>query len=194
MSILNLYLGPMYSGKTTQLIKIYEECLDTNITPFCVKPFVDNRYKRERITTHNDEKGRCKEIKALPIKEGVLPYFAVEKIADVLLIDELTLFSDASWLINVLKECLKMGYSIHASALNYYWDGSVPPIVENLRKELEINETHFKAKCSVCGKEAVFTGKTAGSLESLIEVGDYMYMPFCKNHFSRLRRIQRGKH
>jgi len=57
---LDLILGPMFSGKSTKLIKYIRDHKTLGINVMVIKPDIDNRYTNESsICTHNNEKENC---------------------------------------------------------------------------------------------------------------------------------------
>jgi thymidine kinase len=56
---LNLIIGPMFAGKSTELIKQIRKCKNDNIHFCVVKPSIDNRYELNKIATHNKDTEDC---------------------------------------------------------------------------------------------------------------------------------------
>jgi thymidine kinase len=56
---LTLIIGPMFSGKSTQLIQYIRKYNTLNYEMIVVKPDIDSRYKQDEICTHNLESEKC---------------------------------------------------------------------------------------------------------------------------------------
>jgi thymidine kinase len=90
MSI-NLILGPMFSGKSTELLRRYRRYTIGKKKCLLVKTACDNRYDADKLCTH-DEIGetavRCSTLKELQTLVDVTKY-------DVICIDEVQFLPDA---------------------------------------------------------------------------------------------------
>jgi hypothetical protein len=56
---LELIIGPMFSGKSTELIRKIRVIKSINKKILVIKPKIDNRYKLNRIVSHNQESEDC---------------------------------------------------------------------------------------------------------------------------------------
>jgi len=56
---LEIILGPMYSGKTSRLVEIYNQCNFCNIKVAVINHSIDNRYDDELLSTHDKIKIPC---------------------------------------------------------------------------------------------------------------------------------------
>jgi len=52
---ITFYTGPMFSSKTTHLIKKYKRCLHKGLKVLALKPARDNRYSQRFIMSHNGD-------------------------------------------------------------------------------------------------------------------------------------------
>ena len=50
---LKLFLGPMYSGKTSKLLEIYKQCTFCNIPVIVINHKSDTRYHESMLSTHD---------------------------------------------------------------------------------------------------------------------------------------------
>ena len=89
---LNLILGPMFSGKTSELISRYERYILGNKKCLIIKYKDDKRYTTEdKIVTHNfNEKDAVSTDLLINIDSMVSSY-------DVILIDEIQFYNDSSF-------------------------------------------------------------------------------------------------
>ena len=68
---LELFIGPMFSGKSTELIKNVRLYKIINKKVLILKPNIDTRYEINRIVSHNGEKEDCyiiDDLEKLPIE------------------------------------------------------------------------------------------------------------------------------
>ena len=56
---LELFIGPMFSGKSTRLVDIYKQCKFCNIPVTVINHIIDNRYDNELLSTHDQVKIPC---------------------------------------------------------------------------------------------------------------------------------------
>tara|TARA_B100001057_G_scaffold440696_1_gene474775 strand:- start:2 stop:532 length:531 start_codon:yes stop_codon:yes gene_type:complete len=59
---LKLIVGCMYSGKTTEILRIVNSLKHINEIPIVIKPKIDNRYSSNKISTHNKQEYICQTI------------------------------------------------------------------------------------------------------------------------------------
>jgi thymidine kinase len=52
-SYLELFIGPMFSGKTSKLVEIYKQCLFCNIPVAVINHSIDKRYDDTLLSTHD---------------------------------------------------------------------------------------------------------------------------------------------
>ena len=93
---LELYLGPMWSGKTSELVKIYKRSNHCDIPILAINYVDDNHYTFSMITTHDNISIPCVISKSLSTisditKNKVTPIFDKAKI---ILINEGQFFND----------------------------------------------------------------------------------------------------
>ena len=50
---LEIIIGPMFSGKTSRLVEIYNQCNFCNISVAVINHCIDNRYDNELLSTHD---------------------------------------------------------------------------------------------------------------------------------------------
>ena len=89
---LELIIGPMYSGKTSKLIEIYNQCKLSNINVFVVNHHIDKRYDDKLLSSHDKSKIPC-------IQTDKISHFIEENINNipnnsVILINEGQFFDD----------------------------------------------------------------------------------------------------
>jgi thymidine kinase len=56
---LELFIGPMFSGKTSKLLEIYKQCKFCNIPVTIINHIIDNRYHETLVSTHDQITAPC---------------------------------------------------------------------------------------------------------------------------------------
>ena len=183
---LKMYVGPMFSGKSTKLIQQIERYKFAKKNIICFKPTMDNRYTSEGyIVTHSDIHVPCflvnngQDILRLYNEQAI-----TEKI-DAVAIDE------AFMIEGVSDVCLDFLYSKKIDVLISSIDmsSSLKSFEEIAR--LMCHATHVKkckAVCTVCGDDASYTTrKTVSDSKKEIQVGGAdMYEARCLKHHAEI--------
>ena len=100
---LKLIIGPMYSGKTTKIIEVYNIIKKNN--PIVINYYQDKRYDPKLLSSHDKIKIPCIQL------ENISQIFANEKINDTefVLINEGQFFTD---LKDSVTKLVTMGKSV----------------------------------------------------------------------------------
>ncbi len=179
---LELIIGPMYAGKSTELIRIINrfKCLNKNV--LVINHSFNNRYDSKGLTTHNrDSFDECIVIDRLEnaMNEENL---AVFENADVIVIEELQFFSDAydmvvDWIDNRGK-CV-VGAGLDGDALRLPF-GDVLRLIPHAEKVRKLN-----ALCKRCGDgtKAHFSKKMIKNDDKILVGSDAVYEAVCRKHF-----------
>ena len=110
-----LYLGPMFSGKSTALWNIAQSAKSYS----AFKPIIDNRYDKKNIKTHTG-----KVIKSKPIHNADEIYLANSKL---IIIDEVQFFNGTvvrGDIISVIKNLMMSGKYVVMSGLDKDYNGN----------------------------------------------------------------------
>ncbi len=174
MSI-DLYMGCMYSGKTSQLIAEYRRWSKIGKKIICINYEGDTRYDMEsNIFSHNKETITSISAKKLMDAPGISEY-------DIIMINEGQFFPD-------LIEFCKLWCDInnrHIIVCGLDGDFEREPMGE-IHKLIPLsdNVTKFKALCNRCnnGTPAIFS-KRKSTYRGKIEIGTE-YIPVCRYHYN----------
>jgi thymidine kinase len=175
-------VGPMYSGKTSELLS-YVEIYDLGKKKFkAFKPLIDNRYENTYIVSHNKTK-----IKAIPISKP-------EEIMKNIDGDEKAIFIDEIQFINEdLKEIVinlrNRGVDIYCSGLDLTFKNNIFPTTSILMSYAD-EVIKKKAVCHECGE---YTGtisyKTVEDEKGEIDVGGFeKYIAVCRDCYIKLNK------
>lgn len=174
---LELYIGPMWSGKTSKLVKIYKELKHNNI--LAINYIDDNRYSSNRITTHDNTSIPCVKAKSLSTISNITQNMTTSIFdrAKVILINEGQFFND-------ILEWVKCAVDIHKKHVYICGlDGDFKR--QQFGNWLNLipycdKVTKLTADCKLCKKrEAIFSYRL-GKEESQTVIGND-YMSLCRN-------------
>jgi thymidine kinase len=157
--------GPMFSGKSEELIRRLKRAQIAKRRVVCFKPDLDIRYHRNAIASHS-----AQTLEALPVtnvdelKTVLLPM--VDSV-EVVGIDEAQFFDPS--LIPLARHLMRKGHRVILSGLDTTFTGEpFAPIPELMAIADEV--TKLSAVCMQCGAPAVHTQRL-GSNQSLVLVG-----------------------
>lgn len=180
---LHLIIGPMYAGKSTELIRMINRFKFLNYNILCINHSINSRYGSNNITTHNkDEMKNCVIMKTLKkINEDDVLKEAYDK-CDVVVIEEVQFFKDA---YNDIKKMVEEDNKIVVAA-GLTSDFNREPFGDVL-KLITIADTYeaLTALCTQCrdGTPAQFTKRRTSDKEKEL-VGSYgIYEAVCRFHY-----------
>lgn len=171
--------GPMFSGKTEELIRRIKRAQIAKLEVASFKPKIDDRYSHDCIASHDGSKQKSILIdNSSDIRDKALSDIDY----DVVAIEEVQ-FLD-SGVVDVIKELVYENNKIVIVAgLDMDYTGKPFDITSQL---LALAEKILKlpAVCSVCGKKATKTFKRESENKNVIEVGGIdKYEPRCSFHW-----------
>ena len=182
---LEVITGPMFAGKTSELIKRIERQAYAKRKVALFKPSIDNRYSTSDVVAHN----------GLRYKAYVVPTDGngVQMIVDltsregfeVIGVDEVQFFPME--IVGALNELADRGVYVIASGLNLDFRGNPFPAMKELLVRAD-NIVYLTAVCTVCGRPAtrsqrLIDGKPASKDSPVILVGGReSYEARCREH------------
>ena len=171
---LGLFMGCMYSGKTSRLIAIYHECKQTGKSVCVINYAGDTRYHAELMSSHDRVMIPC--TKVLNIYDVFKNNKKLLEETDVFLINEGQFFPD-------LFEVVKLLVNYHKKIV---YVGGLDGDFERkqfgqLIKLIPLATAYEKlyAKCA-CGEKAAFTKRRTNDEEQTVIGGTDMYIPVCQ--------------
>jgi len=168
--MLQVITGPMYSGKTEELIKRLTEARNKGQQVLLFKPNIDTRYGRDDVVSHNGV-----HFKAHSLNVGQedklwnsAPLSYAVKQSSLVAFDEGNLFSVA--LINLCRVIMAMHIDVIVAGLDLDCRGEpffpIPTLMA-MADKVDI----LTAWCEVCGRTATKTQRITPGDGSLIQVG-----------------------
>lgn len=138
--------GPMFSGKTEELIRRLRRAVIGRRRVQVFKPAIDRRYHATRVTSHD-----ATSLEALAVDDARALLNAVEHDAQVVGIDEAQFFGCD--LVATVEALADRGVLVIVAGLDMDWRGEPFDPMPQLLAVAE-HVTKLAAVCSVCGGEA----------------------------------------
>jgi thymidine kinase len=175
---LELYIGPMFSGKSTELIKNVRLYKVINKRVLVLKPNIDTRYDENRIISHNGEKEDCYVTDNLEkISDKIISAY------DIIIIDEGQFFK------SLKKMCLIWIEKLNKHVIIGGLDGDFlrNPMGEILDL-IPYADQYYKlcAMCKFCndGTKAIFSKRIHNNNNDQILIGGAdSYVSVCRFHY-----------
>ena len=176
--------GPMFAGKTEELLRRLNRMKYAKIDYIIFKPIVDTR-TQSTIQSRNGKSESAIEIKS---PDEILSYLIKNNLKPkVIAIDEAQFFdSSIVEVSNILANC---GFHVLIAGLDKNFKGESFGYISELLVQAD-KVTKLSAICTVCGSEALFSQrlintKPADYNSPIVLIGDQeSYEARCRKHFS----------
>ena len=167
--------GPMFSGKTEELIRLVKRAQIGKQRVQIFKPAIDVRYDKEDVVSHSSQ-----SIKAEPVESAVDILLRLKDSTRVVAIDEVQFFDES--VITVVKKLAARGYRVICAGLDLDYKGQpFGPISSLLALATEVKK--LKAVCTVCGNEATRSQRLS-AIEGRVLLGETdHYEARCLGHY-----------
>ena len=179
---LELILGPMFSGKTSTLKKIYDQCMYCNMPVMVINYEADNRYcDASFMSTHDKIMIPC--VKGLSILEILEQNKEKVNESEVILINEGQFFKDIDTVIHLVEDLHKRVYICGLDGdFKKNKIGSLLDLIPHCD-----NVYKLKSLCSECrnGKSGLFSYRITDETDQVV-IGVENYKPVCRACFERL--------
>jgi thymidine kinase len=169
--MISLIIGPMFAGKTSELLRLIEREKYSGRSCCVVKFSRDKRYSDEHVITH--------EFRKKEINFSVTSLKGIEnewKVFDTIAIDEGQFFPDIVEFVSMVSD---MGKRVIISALDADFQRKpfgrileLIPMAEHVMK--------LSAICMLCGKDAYFSKRISCEKEIEVIGGSEKYMAVCR--------------
>ncbi len=157
--------GPMFSGKSEELIRRLKRAQIARLRVASFKPDVDLRYQPDAIASHSAQTIQAVAVRDVERMRAVL--FPVLDTIDVVGIDEAQFFDET--LIGLAMELVHAGKRVVLAGLDTTFAGEpFAPIPELMAIADEVLK--LSAVCMVCGAPAIHTQRL-GTSQQLVVVG-----------------------
>jgi len=172
---LKVILGPMFSGKTTELIKIYNSHKACGINVCAINHSSDKRYHTEKLSTHNKHMIESINLEKLSFISPLIAQY------DVFVINEGQFFEDLYDIVNILVNMHKK--KVYVAGLDGDFKrrkfGQMLDIIS-----LSDDVIKLKAICINCKKkDAIFSHRISKQQQQIL-VGNNNYSALCRNCYN----------
>lgn len=190
--LIEVICGPMFSGKTSELVRQIQLSLISKIEVVAFKPKIDNRYESDKICTND---GYCVKSVVIEDSKEIIEYVKKSsKPIEKVFIDEAQFFDEK--IVDVVN-CLakNMGIDVILAGLDQDFKGApfgqMPKLLGLAQKIRTLTAicVHEKENGCMCRKPAFFTqrlidGKPASFNSPIILVdGINSYTARCEEHW-----------
>ena len=169
---LKLIMGCMYSGKTTEILRIVNSLKHINEKPIIIKPKIDDRYSIDKICTHNKQEYECQTIEDL--SEFQNPFHV-----KYIIIEEAQFFKDLLFFVIEQveikgKNVIVVGLDGDSDRENFGEIHKLIPLCDDIVK--------LKAYCSKCkdGTLGIFSKRISEKKDKILVGSDDDYIAVCR--------------
>ena len=175
MGKLEVICGPMFTGKSEELLRRLKRADIANRSFQLYKPSIDNRYSETHVVTHSGIEMECRTITA---SEALL---ATPPEVDIIAIDEVQFLDKNLPIIveNLIandKRVIAAGLDMDSNGIPF---GPMPQLLARAEEVLKV-----VAVCDICGKDATHTHRLKDAREDTVLVGALNYYEArCRKHW-----------
>ena len=175
IGLLTIITGPMFSGKTTELLRLYDRKVIGDVPCLLVKYCGDTRYSSDEIMSHRTTGGHG--VQAPAMSAGTISEIMdhIDGPCAAVFIDEIQFFPDKG----VILDILDLGIDVFVSGLNGDWQRKMFPGMSELFSAA-CNITMLQAVCGFCKADnACYTVRTTSENEDIVIGGADKYKAAC---------------
>jgi thymidine kinase len=177
MTTLDIILGPMFAGKSSELIKRIRKLKTLNKNYMVIKPCVDNRYSSNHVVSHDNIRENCVCFDTI---RNFIEMVDLNNV-DTIFIDEGQFYSDLFEGVIHLIEVRNINIVVVGldGDFNRNKFGQILDLIPYSNTCVKLN-----ALCMECndGTEAAFTIRVTGNIDQVL-VGNNEYKAVCRNHY-----------
>jgi thymidine kinase len=176
---LELIIGPMFAGKSTELIRRVRRLRSVKKNVFIINHALNVRYASDAVTTHDDTFLQADlNTENLVDAEDTVEFMS----ADIIVIEELQFFNDAATVVTSWVDHL--GKTVIASGLSGSAERTPMGDVQALIPHAD-SISFLTALCGFCadGTPAPFSKRIIASHSEVDVGGSDKYVATCRRHF-----------
>lgn len=173
--IIEVVCGPMFSGKTEELIRRVKRAQIAKQRVQIFKPAIDVRYDETKVVSHSSL-----AIESLPVAKSTDILINLKDTTRVVAIDEVQFFDEG--ITKVVEKLANRGYRVICAGLDLDYRG-VPfgPMPELLA--MADNVQKIQAVCTVCGAPATRSQRLADCKDTVLLGEKDAYDARCRAHY-----------
>ena len=175
MTSFTLIYGCMFSGKTTKLIELYQNCGYEQDEIIVVKPFIDDRFVKDKINSHSGL-----DMPGMRIKHPEQIESYITEASKIVFLDEVQFFGNRVG--TIIQNLLMQNLNVVASGLDLdYLHRDFGPM--GMLKKMADKEIKLFARCQVCNEKADYTFRTINNDSQILVGHENLYEARCKTHW-----------
>jgi thymidine kinase len=178
---IEIITGPMFSGKSEELIRRLKRARIARQRVACFKPDIDLRYHRTAIASHSSHTHDAAVVTPTSdsLKAELFESGRIHEI-DVIGLDEVQFFDTG--ITHLAMELVHLGKRVILAGLDTTFANEPFGPVPNLMA-LADEVTKLSAVCMVCGAPAIHTQRLGQSQELVVVGAAGLYEARCRTHF-----------
>ncbi|MGB0453247.1 MAG: thymidine kinase [Bacteriovoracaceae bacterium] len=167
--------GPMFSGKTEELIRRVRRAQIARQKVQIFKPKIDNRYHDTNVVSHSSQ-----EVEATPVDNPVDILFKLYDTTRVVAIDEVQFFDEG--IERIVTKLARRGLRVILAGLDQDFRGQPFGPMPQLLALADV-VTKVQAICTVCGAPATKTSRLQQKNSDQVLIGEAdIYEARCRQH------------
>ena len=184
--------GPMFAGKTTELIRRLTRAEISGKEIIVFKPIIDDRYKKEKVVSHDGNEIESVRVRSLQeiLKNITDESYKLGKYVgkgyDVIAIDEFHLFEKNN-AVKISNKIANKGRKLIVTGLDTDFKGEpFSPMPELLAIADDVDK--LTAICNICNKDATKTRRIIRPFKGETQVltgAKNIYEPVCRNCYQK---------
>ncbi|CAN5671879.1 thymidine kinase [soil metagenome] len=178
---LEVITGPMFSGKSEELIRRLKRARIAKQRVACYKPDIDLRYHRTAIASHSSQTHDAVTVAPTSdrLREDLFSTGKIDEV-DVIGLDEAQFFDAA--IVPLVLELVHLGKRVLLAGLDTtFANEPFGPIPALMAVSDEV--TKLSAVCMTCGSPAIHTQRLGASQELVVVGAAGLYEARCRAHF-----------
>ena len=182
---LELYIGPMFSGKSSAVLATLRRAEAIGIKTLCITSSLDNRYENNAIVSHNGD--------SYPAfaRDALVPVLKTGEFLEAshIVVEEAQFFPDLKQFVMCATDIAKK----HVVCVGLDGDSSRAPFGQILELVPHADKIHkLDALCLQCkdGTAGIYTSRTSAVLEQVNVGGSDQYEPLCRAHYLSEQRAR----
>lgn len=167
--------GPMFSGKTEELIRRVKRAQIAKQRVQIFKPAIDTRYDEVKVVSHSSQ-----SIISEPVKNSTEILLKLKDTTRIVAIDEIQFFDED--IVKIVIKLADRGYRVICAGLDLDYKG-VPFGPMPMLLALADNVQKIQAICTVCGAPATRSQRLSDCTDKVLLGETDAYDARCRSHY-----------
>lgn len=167
--------GPMFSGKTEELIRRVKRAQIAKQRVQIFKPAIDTRYDETKVVSHSSQ-----SIVSEPVERSADILINLKDTTRIVAIDEIQFFDED--IVKIVKKLADRGYRVICAGLDLDYRG-VPFGPMPMLLALADNVQKIQAICTVCGAPATRSQRLSDCNDTVLLGETDAYDARCRAHY-----------